>query len=176
MRKCKKHKEVTKKNISFYMKHFHRFHFWRLLFEKLQRERSHFEKAPAGDGQTIILQKHLGNRNWSRARAARPHARTHERNETISREGPLELKPPSLRYIPKISQTCPKQLSDISSGILWTFPGNVPDTSRKRPGHFLALTGRLPIRFRSIIRTLFSPRVWIVLKYNVQVQENIRKK
>ena len=33
-------------------------------FKKLQRERSHFENTTAGhETATIILQKHLGNRN-----------------------------------------------------------------------------------------------------------------
>ena len=36
------------------------------FFKKLQRERSHFEKPPAGEKDTtIILQIPLGNRNWS---------------------------------------------------------------------------------------------------------------
>ena len=65
------------------------------------------EKATAGHGrtrtdtETIILRILLGNRNWSRARrppARRPLARTHERNETISRLGTLALSHPNLRF------------------------------------------------------------------------------
>ena len=47
------------------VKNFHKAEKHTLLFKKLQRERSHFEKATAGQEtkMTIILQILLGNRN-----------------------------------------------------------------------------------------------------------------
>ena len=79
-----------------------------LFCKKLERKRSNFENTTAGqeeeekekeeeeEKEAYTSKFHLGNRN--RFDLARPPARTHERNETISREGPLKLKPPSLRY------------------------------------------------------------------------------
>ena len=47
------------------------------------------------DEETFVSQKALGNRNWFDLAPAR----SHERNETTSREGPLALTPPCLRYL-----------------------------------------------------------------------------
>ena len=52
-------------------------------------------QRPATRRKTIILQMHLGNRN--RSLISRPPARSHERNETISRLGALRTHPPKLR-------------------------------------------------------------------------------
>ena len=70
-----------------------------LLFQKLERESLFFENTTAGEEQQEPRSscKSLQVTAVDLARVARPPARTHERNETISRLGPLRSHPPNLR-------------------------------------------------------------------------------
>ena len=89
--------QKSEKTITFYVKNCKKEQFCFVFVVFLAFLTSKSEKATAGQKKTtIILQILLGNRIWSRARA-RPPARTHERNETISRLGPLRSHPPNLR-------------------------------------------------------------------------------
>ena len=131
VRKCKKHKKVKKalgfimKIVQTVLKPFLLYCFLCFLGRKSEKA-SRTETTTKTE--TFVSQKPLGNRScWSRAARARPPARTHERNETISREGPLELKPPSLRFFARFST-----ISYLNGGPLFWAPRDAPRMHKRR--------------------------------------------